>query len=77
MSISYLCDGCGEPVKTPQERGFIRKRQYCKECVKPVDKWLKERDDLQEKMSLDWQEGLQGFRLEFVKAHPKSKLPDE
>lgn len=72
MSTQTMCDGCGTPGDT-QERGFIKKLDYCEECVKKVDLFLAARDALHTDTVKMWEKGLAKIRKEFVDL----RLPDE
>lgn len=71
MSIQTVCDGCGKPAET-QERGLIKKLDYCEKCVQSVDKYLAARDDLHTDLVDQWQESLIALKAKY-----KVVLPDE
>lgn len=80
MSIRLVCDGgCGETTddhSSFEERGHADKRQYCKQCVKGVDIYLKARDELHTQLAKTWADGMQELNGAYNMEYENGLLPD-
>lgn len=72
MSTRTICDGCGTPGDT-QERGLIKKLDYCADCAKKVDAFLAARDALHTDLVTRWEKSLAKLRKQYA----DMVLPDE
>ena len=56
MAIIVQCDLCGERVDgEPNERGVMRKRQYCDGCIPKIDDFILARDGMHTEFVKEWQ----------------------
>ena len=72
MSIQSVCDSCGAPGPT-EERGLVKKLDYCPKCAARIDAFLGERDALHTDVAKMWEQGLASLRSTFS----DMVLPDE
>lgn len=59
MSIRHVCDGCKKDIEKPVNAGAVLVRDYCPECVKIAEDYLKEDNAL---------------RLSLIQAYNKKRL---
>jgi len=64
MSTGTICDSCGKPAET-QERGFIKKIDYCPECAVVADLYLDKRDEIHTDLASQWTDELALLQKEF------------
>jgi hypothetical protein len=77
-STVYICQGCHKPEPDfgkLAERGIVEERLYCEDCIKVVDAFLSDRDDLHTQLARLWSEGLATLVSDYsvdIKALPDS-----
>ena len=75
MAVKTVCDSCSKPIlpEFVERRGVAVIREYCPDCVKPIDEMLLEIDKLHDALASKWSKDL-------LKIHKKYKkcggLPD-
>lgn len=61
MAKTNVCDGC-QKVQGPEDEfkviGIVAKRDYCPECAAIAEQYMKDRDDLHDKVQKEWTAGI-------------------
>jgi hypothetical protein len=65
MAIQNTCDGCGQPVETPNKIGIVLVRDYCDACKAVVEAYMQARDDLHTALASEWDTGATALREEY------------
>lgn len=61
MALLYVCDGCERTSKLEFKSMGIEQLTYCQDCVIKVQEFIDARDELHNKILLDWKTGLQSL----------------
>ena len=64
-----ICDNCSQ--EATQKRGIVIEKDYCDDCVIPIDDMLKEIDDLHDQCAEKWTKGVKAIRSKI-----KGVIPD-
>lgn len=81
MSHTISCDGgCGFTSSVPEDfktLGILIEKEYCPDCTVVVSKFLAAKDELHDKLALQWSSKAGKLAVTYLKQLPGGVLPDE
>jgi len=81
MSHTIRCDGgCGVTSSNPgdfENLGIIIQKEYCSKCSVVIKEYLDAKDELHDKLALQWSKKVSKLTSTYKKKLPDGILPDE